>query len=177
MKTAKLVMGPYILLNSMNLYAEKAQDCMKYWHEPAVQISLLQSIPCPDIWEDNFNKENQKLVKKIGFDLKDKNWMSTGMCEHVQYKNKKYYIYWVDMKHNKTDIIMIYNDNNSFAYSRVLDLSKSKGVFRKEDMVNVSLSCEKIGDDIKIVSVLNGYLLKETSINNIYKYKINDRFK
>ena len=41
----------------------------------------------------------------------------------------------------------------------------------------MNLSCGKIGDDIKIASVLNGYIFKETSISNIFKYKIYDRFK
>lgn len=81
------------------------------------------------------------------------------------------------MKNNKTDLIMIYNSNNSFAYSRALDLTKIKEGFKIEDSVDVNLSCGKIGGDINIISVLNGYLLKETSIKNISKYKTYDRFK
>lgn len=81
------------------------------------------------------------------------------------------------MKNNKTDLIMIYNDINSFAYSREIDRNKIKGGFRKEDFVDVNLSCSKVGEDTNIVSALNGYLFKETSISNISKYKINDRFK
>ncbi|MFH3698708.1 hypothetical protein WAH92_22295, partial [Acinetobacter baumannii] len=84
---------------------------------------------------------------------------------------KDYYIYWADMKNNKTDLIMIYSPNNSFAYSRALDQKKIKEGFKIEDSVDVNLSCGKIGEDINIISVLNGYLHKETSIKNISKYK------
>ncbi len=54
---------------------------------------------------------------------------------------------------------------------------KIKNGFRKEDYVDVNLSCSKVGEDANIVSALNGYLFKETSISNISKYKVNDRFK
>ena len=81
------------------------------------------------------------------------------------------------MKDDRTDLIMIYNEGNSFAYSRKIDQKNIKNGFRKEDQVDVNLSCGKIGDDIKIASVLNGYIFKETSISNIFKYKIYDRFK
>lgn len=177
MKVLKIVIGTYILLNSINLYAESTNECMKYWEKPAAKVSVLQDIQCSNIWEDNFSKENKKLVKEIGFNLKDKNWVSTGSCSHVKYNDKDYYIYWADMKHNKTDLIMIYNTSNSFAYSRALDAKKIKEGFKKEDSIDVDLSCGKVGEDINIVSVLNGYLLKETSINNISKYKVYDRFK
>lgn len=177
MNTVKIMIGACILLNSINLHAESAKECMKYWNEPAVQVFILEDVQCPDIWEDNFSKENKKIAKNIRFDLKDKNWTSTGTCNHVQYKNKNYYIYWAEMKHNKTDLIMIYNDINSFAYSREIDRKKIKNGFRKEDSVDVNLSCSKVGEDENIVSALNGYLFKETSIGNISKYKINDRFK
>ena len=48
------------------------------------------------------------------------------------------------MKNNKTDLIMIYSPNNSFAYSRALD-QKIKEGFKIEDSVDVNLSCGKIG--------------------------------
>lgn len=41
----------------------------------------------------------------------------------------------------------------------------------------MNLFCGKIGDDIKIVLVLNGYIFKEIFISNILKYKMYDRFK
>ena len=91
MKTLKIVLGSYILLNSMNLYAENVNECMKYWSEPAVQIRVLPDVQCFDIWEEGFSNENKKVARKIGFNLKDKNWMSTGICNHIQYKNKDYY--------------------------------------------------------------------------------------
>lgn len=177
MKMLKIVLGSYILLNSMNLYAENVNECMKYWSEPAVQIRVLPDVQCFDIWEEGFSNENKKVARKIGFNLKDKNWMSTGICNHIQYKNKDYYIYWADMKDDRTDLIMIYNEGNSFAYSRKIDQKNIKNGFRKEDQVDVNLSCGRIGDDIKIASVLNGYIFKETSISNIFKYKMYDRFK
>ena len=177
MKTLKIVLGSYILLNSMNLYAENVNECMKYWSEPAVQIRVLPDVQCFDIWEEGFSNENKKVARKIGFNLKDKNWMSTGICNHIQYKNKDYYIYLANMKEDRTDLIMIYNEGNSFAYSRKIDQKNIKNGFRKEDQVDVNLSCGKIGDDIKIASVLNGYIFKETSISNIFKYKMYDRFK
>jgi len=177
MKLLKIAVVIYLLLNSINLYAESVKECMTYWSKPAVQVSVLPDVKCSDVWDDSFRLENKKLVKQIGFNLKDKNWVSTGSCSHVQYKTKDYYIYWADMKNNKTDLIMIYSPNNSFAYSRALDQKKIKEGFKIEDSVDVNLSCGKIGEDINIISVLNGYLHKETSIKNISKYKIYDRFK
>lgn len=60
MKTLKIVLGSYILLNSMNLYAENVNECMKYWSEPAVQIRVLPAVQCFDIWEEGFSNENKK---------------------------------------------------------------------------------------------------------------------
>lgn len=65
MNTVKIMIGACILLNSINLHAESAKKCMKYWNEPAVQVIVLEDVQCPDIWEDNFNKENKKIAKKI----------------------------------------------------------------------------------------------------------------
>jgi hypothetical protein len=177
MKDFKKIMTIYVLLNSPTLYAESLKECMKYWNEPAVHINLLEDVQCTDIWEENFQKENKILVKKIGLDLKDKNWMSTGTCNHVNYKNKDYYIYWVYLKNNRTDLIIIYDNKNSFAYSREINRKEIENGFGLEDEINVNLSCGKVGDDKKIISVLNGYIYQETSINNISKYKIYDRFK
>ena len=67
MKTLKIVLGSYILLNSMNLYAENVNECMKYWSEPAVQIRVLPDVQCFDIWEEGFSNENKKVARKIGF--------------------------------------------------------------------------------------------------------------
>lgn len=36
MKMLKIVLGLYILLNSMNLYVENVNECMKYWSELVV---------------------------------------------------------------------------------------------------------------------------------------------
>ncbi len=177
MMKLKIVIGFYFLLNSMNLYAERAKECMKYWNEPAVQVKVLKDVECPDIWDESFNKGNKKLVKAMGLNLKDKNWMSTGTCNHVEYKNKEYYIYWADIKNTKTDIIIIYDDKNSFAYSREIDRFKIKDGLKEDEVVDVLLSCGKNGVDKNIVSALNGYIFKETSIRNIFKYKIYDRFK
>ena len=69
MKTLKIVLGSYILLNSMNLYAENVNECMKYWSEPAVQIRVLPDVQCFDIWEEGFSNENKKVARKIGFNL------------------------------------------------------------------------------------------------------------
>jgi len=104
--------------------------------------------------------------------------MSTGTCNHILYKNKSYYIYWSYLKHNQKDLIMIYNDNNSFAYFREIDRAKlKKEDFRVEDSVDVNLSCAKSGNDRNIVSALNGYLFQETLIRNIFKYRVYDQFK
>lgn len=173
----KTVVATYVLFNSVALYAESSKECMKFWSEPAVQINLLKDVNCPDIWEENFKNENKILVKKIGLDLNDKNWMSTGTCNHVKYKNKDYYIYWSYLKNNRTDFILIFNNTDSFAYSREINKKEMEKGFGVNDELNANVSCYKIGVDKKIISVLNGYLYKETSIKNITKYKIYDRFK
>ena len=72
MKLLKIAVMTYLLLNSINLYAESAKECMKYWSKPAVQVSVLPDVQCSDVWDDSFSLENKKLVKQIGFNLKDK---------------------------------------------------------------------------------------------------------
>lgn len=178
MKIRKIIMGLSLLLTTGYVYAERMAQCKKYWNEVAIQVKVLEDTECPSIWEDSFNKDNKKLVKELGFNLKDKNWLSTGTYNHILYKNKSYYIYWSYLKHNRTDLIMIYNASNSFAYSREIDRAKlKKEGFRVEDSVDVNLSCAKSGNDRNIVSVLNGYLFQETSIRNIFKYRVYDQFK
>ena len=39
MKVLKIVIGTYILLNSISLYAESTNECMKYWSENLLHLS------------------------------------------------------------------------------------------------------------------------------------------
>ncbi|WHR56981.1 hypothetical protein [Acinetobacter haemolyticus] len=178
MRIAQVLIGSLVLFQSVSLYAESAKQCLKYWNEPVVQFELLEDTQCPHVWEDNFNPHGKKVVEKIGFNLKNNNWMSAGICNHIKYKKNNYYIYWADMKHNKTDIIMIFNDNAAFLYSREIDRTKIKeSGYTRKDILDVNLSCAQSGSDLNMVSVINSYILKETNIKDISKYQIFDRFK
>ncbi|MCH7335671.1 hypothetical protein [Acinetobacter sp. NIPH 2699] len=178
MKIVQVFIGSLLLSQSVSLYAESSKQCLKYWNEPVVQFELLKDTQCPHVWEDNFNPHGKKVVENIGFNLKNNNWMSAGICSHIKYKNNNYYIYWADMKHNKTDLIMVFNDNAAFLYSREIDRTKiSDSGYTDKDVLDVNLSCAKAGSDSDLISVLNSYILKETNIKNIYKYQIADWFK
>lgn len=73
---------------------------------------------------------------------------------------------------------MIFNDNAAFSYSREIDRTKiSDSGYTDKDVLDVNLSCAKVGSDSDLISVLNSYILKETNIKNIYKYQIADWFK
>lgn len=173
----------FIIANSMNLYANDTSQCMQYYwsQQKKIDLRILRDEECSDIWEqknDKVSRNKEKILKNINLTPKNSNWMSTGTCKLVQYNDSKYFIYRAYLKHNKTDLIMIYNDNNSFAYSRELDRSKLKnGTFTDDDIIDVKLSCAKQGDDKYIVQVLNQYIVNETSIKNISKYKNFDWFK
>lgn len=168
------MVGACILLNSINLHAESAKECMKYWSEPAVQVTVLQDVQCPDIWEDKFSDNNRLVIKKLGLNRQDNNWMSTGACKKVKYNSDIYFVYKAFLKNNKTNLIILYNNKDSFAYLRKLDLSKFKNGYTEQDIVDVNLTCTKVGKGTSMVSILNSYILKDTNIKDISKYSISD---
>lgn len=178
MRIAQVLIGSLVLFQSVSLYAESSKQCLKYWNEPAVKFELLQDVQCPHVWEENFNLYGKKVVRTIGFNLKNNNWMSTGICHHIQHNHKNYYVYRAYVKHNKTDIIMVFNDNASFLYSREIDRAKiGDSGYTDKDILDVNLSCAQAGSDSDLISVLNSYIIKETNIKNISKYQIADWFK
>lgn len=174
MKIAKVLIGSLVLLQSVSLYAESSKQCLKYWNEPVVEISIISDVTCPDVWEEEFSKNNRIVIEKLGLDRTDDNWISTGLCKKVKHKGNIYFAYRAFLKNDKTNLIMLYDNKKTFAYLRRLDLSKFKNGYTDQDIVDVNLTCNKLGEDLNISSILNSYILKDTSIKNISKYQISD---
>ncbi len=174
MKLLKIAVMTYLLLNSINLYAESAKECMKYWNEPVVGIKVLGEVECEHIWDFGISENSQNRLKVLD-QLKLKNrtgqWMSTGICQEILYNGNKYKIYNANYKEDKHDIWMIYNSNNVFSYFR--KVANSVNGFGG---LGVDLSCSGLGGDKNIKYILNSYLKDNTSIN-MRIYRENDWYK
>lgn len=174
MKTVKIIIGSYILLNSMNLYAESAKECMKYWQEPTAPIKVLGEVECENIWDfgkTNATKNRLQLLDQLGLKSKNSQWMSTGNCSKVLYDKKTYYIYQAYYKQDKDDIWIAYNDKSAFAYFRKVISPLSNG-----ENAGVSLKCAKTGGYAEAKTVLNSYLKSKTSVS-MSTYKSDDWYK
>lgn len=170
-----------LFLACSTVQAEKSEQCLKYWNKPEVEIQVLGTVDCPNIWEDKNDQSSinkKKVFKSIGLDPKNPNWMGTGECEKVKHKEIIYLIYRTYHKVDRRDIWMIYRDKDSFSYLREIDKRKLINEnFSVDETVDSKINCGKIGLDKYIISVLNSYLKHNTSIKNINKYKINDWYK
>jgi hypothetical protein len=175
MKVLKIVMGTYILLNSISLYAESTSECMKYWSEKsAASLKVLEEVECENIWEygkSSATQDRLKLLNQLKLNPKNNQWMSIDECSKVSYNKKNYYIYRAYYKEDRDEIWIAYNDKSSFSYFRKVNSPQKEGENSK-----VSLSCAKNGEYDEARSVLNNYLKNNTSVSMSY-YKVGDWYK
>lgn len=145
--------------------------CEKTWDSDKLKYSSLKVYnkvePCKQIWED---KNKEKLVKKIGLNAKDPQWMSTGECEVVEVNKSKYQIYYAYLKNNLSDLRIISDNNgNYFGYFRDLgryDMLNDKFYPTKQaNKTGVELKCSGIGSDENLKSILSSYI-KNKKIDN-----------
>lgn len=170
-----------LFLACSTVQAEKSEQCLKYWNKPKVEIQVLGSVDCPNIWEDTNDQSStskKKIFKSLGLNPKNPNWMGTGECEKVEHEKNIYLIYRTYHKVDRRDIWMIYRNKDSFTYLREIDKKKLiNETFSVDETIDAKVHCGKIGLDKYIISVLNSYLKHNTSVKNINKYRINDWYK
>lgn len=177
MKINSLIIG-VLLISNTTLAAENS--CERIWNsekEKYNSIKILDIKPCKQIWEDN-NKA--KLLKKVGLNAKNSQWMSTGECRDIEVDKVKYQVYQAYLKNDYSDIKII-NDNNGnyFAFFRDLgkfDLIEDK--FNPSKNANndgVDLKCDGIGDFENLKSILSSYLNKKKI--DIRKFTFEDQSK
>ncbi|MDV4264460.1 hypothetical protein MSG92_10625 [Acinetobacter seifertii] len=99
---------------SIQAFAEE-NACEKIWDSfknknESIKIDKV-NIPCKQIWEDN-NKA--KLVKTIGLNPKDPQWMSTGECQVIEVNKNKYQVYYAYLKNDHSDINIISDTNGNY---------------------------------------------------------------
>lgn len=168
----RLLLNIMFLTVSINVFAGNSEGCSGGWSYPISNVKLLGDKSCLNIWElgrDAGSKNRLSLLR--GMNLKENNnqWMSTGTCAEVRYNNQNYMIYNAYLKEEKSDIWMIYNNSEAYAYFREVKSPMNDGF-------NVNLKCAKIGKNEKIKYILNNYLKKQTSVNLNF-YKLNDWYK
>ena len=137
---------------------EKIWDSLKNKNE-SIKIDKV-NIPCKQIWEDT-NKA--RLVKNVGLNPKDAQWMSTGECQVVEVNNNKYQVYYAYLKNDHSDIRIINDSNgNYFSYFRNLgryDMFEDKfSPTKKANKNGVELNCPGIGDFEKLKPILSSYV-------------------
>lgn len=139
-------------------FCEKTWDKFKNKNEKIILDK--NNVPCKQIWED-VNKG--ELVKKIGLNPKDVQWMSTGECQTIEVNKNKYQVYYAYFKNDYSDIRII-NDVNSnyFSYFRNLgryDVFEDKFYpTNKANKNGVELNCPGLGDFEKLKSILSSYI-------------------
>lgn len=150
----------------------KENVCEKIWNNRQDNIEVIKieknNIPCTQIWED-VNK--LKILKLIGLNPKDNQWMSTGECQVIEVDKNKYQVYYAYLKNDHSDIRII-NDikGNYFSYFRNLghyDVFEDNFFpTEKANKNGVELSCPGLGDFEKLKSILNSYISsKKIDIN------------
>ena len=175
MKVLKIVIGTYILLNSISLYAESTNECMKYWSEKSsISLNVLGEVECENIWEygkSNATQDRLKLLNQLKLTPKNNQWMSTGECSKVSYNENVYYVYRAYYKEDRDEIWIAYNAKSSFSYFRKVSSPQNEG-----ENFKVSLSCAKNGEYEGAKSALNNYLKNNTLVSMDY-YKVGDWYK
>ena len=155
-----LVLSTFI---SIQAFAEE-NACEKIWDMFKNKNEIVKidksNIPCKQIWEDT-NKA--KLIKTVGLNPKDAQWMSTGECEIIEVNKKKYQIYYAYLKNDHSDIRIINDANgNYFSYFRNLghyDMFEDKfSPTKKANKNGVELSCPGLGDFEKLKPILSSYI-------------------
>ncbi len=165
----KILLNIIFLTISVNVFAESGKECTKNWSYPNFNVKLLGEKSCLNIWElggDVSSKNRLNLLKIMGLKSKNSQWMSTGTCVEVKYNNQNYLIYNAYLKEDKSDLWMIYNNSEAYAYFREVKNPISDGF-------SVNLKCAEIGKNEQIKYILNNYLKKQTSINLDF-YRLND---
>lgn len=168
----KVLLNIIFLTISVSVFAESGKECSRGWNYPISDVKLLGEKSCLNIWElskDASDKNRLNLLKIMNLKARNNQWMSTGTCIEVKYKNKNYLIYNAYLKEEKSDIWMIYNNSEAYAYFRDVKSPMDDG-FR------VDLKCAQIGKNEQIKYILNNYLKKQTSVNLDF-YKLNDWYK
>lgn len=148
---------------SIQIFAEE-NSCEKTWDIYKNKVGVVRvdkgNAPCKQIWED-VNKA--KLVKMIGLNPRDAQWMSTGECHILDIENNRYQVYYAYFKNDLSDIRIISDANgNYFSYFRNLgryDMFEDKFYPTKKSNKNgVELNCPGIGDFEKLKPVLSSYI-------------------
>ncbi len=169
------MIGACIFLNSINLHAESAKECMKYWDEnPVISIKKLSEVECAHIWDyekSNASQNRLKLLTQLNLKAKNNQWMSTGNCTKVSYNKNNYYIYRAYYKEDRDEIWIAYSDKNAFSYFRKVNPPQKEGGDSR-----VELSCAKNGDFGEAKAALNSYLKNYTSVSMAF-YKVGDWYK
>lgn len=138
--------------------------CEKVWDSfkdksKTIKIDKI-NVPCKQIWEDT---DKAKLVKTIGLNPKDAQWMSTGECQVIEVNKNKYQVYYAYLKNDHSDISIINDTNgNYFSYFRNLgryDMFEDKfSPTKKANRNGVELSCPGLGDFEKLKPILSSYI-------------------
>lgn len=153
-----------------SVYAEE-NLCEKTWDNDKSRYSNLnvysKVVSCKQIWED---KNKEKLVKKMGLNPKDPQWMSTGECQILEVNKVKYQIYYAYFKNDLSDLRIINDTNgNYFGYFRDLgryDMSNDKFYpTKRANKMGVELKCSEIGINENLKFILNSYI-KNKKIDN-----------
>lgn len=164
-----LVFIMLFLINSSVFAAENL--CEKIWDGGKLKKSDVKfhtkALSCKQIWED---KNKEKLLKKMGLNPKNPQWMSTGECQVLEVNKSKYNIYYAYLKNDLSDLRIINDINgNYFGYFRDLgryDMLNDKFYPTKQaNQMGVELKCSEIGSNENLKSILNSYI-KNKKIDN-----------
>ena len=169
-----------IMVFSTSAYAQE-NECEKNWESGKKAYKNLkiysETVDCRNVWED---PKKESLLKNMGLNSKNPQWMSTGECQVVELNKSKYKIYQASFQNDHSDIRIISDDKgNSFAFFRDLgrfDMTQDKFYPRKNSNIHgVYLKCNGIGSYQLLKPILSSYInnkkidLKKFSFEDLNK--------
>lgn len=153
-----------ILITFSGVAIAQENECEKIWQinkntYPKIKVSN-KEMSCKQVWED---PSKMRILRSMGINPKNNQWMSTGDCEVIDLNNKKYEIYYAKFKVDHSDLWVISDNNeNYFAYFRDLgkfDMMEDKFFPTKNsNKKGVELKCAMLGNSEKLKSLLSSYM-------------------
>ena len=140
-------------------------SCEKTWNENKnIQINIQKEkvVSCRDVWDD---PKKSELLKKMGLDPKNKQWLATGECQQIRSEQKTYTIYKAHYQHDSSDLWVIQDvQGNMFGYFRDMghyDFATDQHIRNKNANKNgVELKCASVGQSPNLIKNLSVYLQK-----------------
>lgn len=160
----KIVLALAVCLSVSSVYAQE-NICETQWQteqKKPIQIKKLKRQHCALIWED---AKVSALLKKMGLNHNNDQWMATDECDVIQMGHQKYTLYQAYYKNDLSNLYVLRDSNNNL-YGFFRDLGKYSFV---EDKFIPTQTANRHGVDLKCAALGNNSKLPHILIQNIFQ--------